>query len=177
MGKNHTPLLVTSGNAKVTIMQSYSRGSSIFIRILASLLLFVSLLICLVNPIFGIIGIFIGVFLFKNSNFKESTIVSISSPRYTGGPTFGEWNKAVHKGIPQMDRFERASHQNMVLLSYNDETGLGMLKSSSGGTYITGPDSCTCDDFSKRSRPCKHIYFVALKMGYSGDDFYSINSP
>lgn len=104
---------------------------------------------------------------------KSKDIPSITSTRYTGGSTFGEWHPKAHRGAAQTDRFERASHEYMELRKYNDETGFAEIYSSSGNTYITSLDSCSCPDFDKRCRPCKHIYFLAMKMGYTSNDFYS----
>lgn len=106
---------------------------------------------------------------------KSKDIPSISSQRYTGGSTFGEWHPKVHRGAAQKDRFERSGHEYMELRSYNDETGFGEIYSSSDHTYITSLDACSCPDFDKRSQPCKHIYFLARKMGYTDNDFYSVN--
>ncbi len=106
---------------------------------------------------------------------KTKDIGSISSQRYTGGSTFGEWHPKVHRGAAQKDRFERSGHEYMELRAFNDETGFGEIYSASGHTYITSLDACSCPDFDKRSQPCKHIYFLARKMGYTDDDFYKNN--
>lgn len=106
---------------------------------------------------------------------KTKDIGEISSQRYTGGSTFGEWHPKVHRGPAQRDRFERSGHEYMELRAFNDETGWGEVYSSSGHTYITSLDGCSCPDFDKRSQPCKHIYFLARKMGYTDNDFYSVN--
>lgn len=106
---------------------------------------------------------------------KTKDIGPISSQRYTDGSTFGEWHPKVHRGAAQRDRFERSGHEYMELRAFNDETGFGEIYSSSGHTYITSLDACSCPDFDKRSQPCKHIYFLARKMGYTNDDFYKIN--
>lgn len=173
MGKNDVTLVMDSGTAKVTVLKSSSRALFWFCRIVGIALIVLGLLLALAVPPVGIAFAALGVIFFvKLSKVKKTKVVSISSPRYTGGPTFGEWNAAVHKGIPQMERYERATHQDMELLDYNDETGFGRLRGSSGSVYVTSLDACSCEDFDKRSRPCKHIYFLAVKMGYSGDDFY-----
>lgn len=106
---------------------------------------------------------------------KIKDIPSITSQRYTGGSTFGQWHPKVHHGAAQRDRFERSGHEYMELRAYNDETGFGEIYSSSDHTYITSLDDCSCPDFEKRSQPCKHIYFLARKMGYTDDEFYSVN--
>lgn len=129
----------------------------------------------------GVIFIALGALLFwwakkkGPSKPKSKDIPSISSQRYTGGSTFGQWHPKVHRGAAQRDRFERSGHEYMELRAYNDETGFGEIYSSSDHTYITSLDACSCPDFDKRSQPCKHIYFLARKMGYTDNDFYSVN--
>ena len=54
----------------------------------------------------------------------------------------------------------------------NTETTAAMLKVLNESA-MTALDYCSCPDFDKRSKPCKHIYFLALQMGYTSDDFYS----
>lgn len=98
--------------------------------------------------------------------------------RFTGTPcagncTFGHWDPKVHTGQAQLERFEKAVHQPMAILSYNAQNGFAEIKGSGSDTYMTSLDECTCPDFDKRSKPCKHIYFLALQMGYTSDDFYS----
>ena len=164
---------VDQGGAKITMEEKRSGFYRVFGRVSGVILILCGVSLLFVSPVGGIVFIGIGFLLFKKlGNLKTSKILSISTPRYTGGPTFGEWNEKVHHGAAQTDRFERAAHETMDLLSYNDETGAGMVRSSSGKTYVTSLDYCSCPDFDKRSRPCKHIYFLAMKMGYTSNDFY-----
>ena len=101
--------------------------------------------------------------------------VGFSAPVLGGSPTFGGWNAAVHKGQSQVDRFERAAHQDMEILEWIPQTGFARVKGSGGEIYLTSLDFCGCPDFEKRGRPCKHIYFLAQQMGYTSDDFYRNN--
>ena len=39
------------------------------------------------------------------------------------------------------------------------------IHSESGNTYQTTLNHCSCDDFSYRSKPCKHMYRLALELG------------
>ena len=55
----------------------------------------------------------------------------------------------------------------------NAETGFAEIQGSGSDSYLTSLDECTCPDFDKRGRPCKHIYFLAIQMGYTSDDFYN----
>ena len=59
------------------------------------------------------------------------------------------------------------------LISYDVDTGTAEVSGSTGTKYTTTLDYCSCPDFEKRSKPCKHIYFLALQMGYTSEDFYN----
>ena len=175
MRKNETLKVIDSGNAKVTVIEARSRVGPFMFRLLGVLFVILGLLMLIFATFMGVPFIALGVLFItkvaKSAKTKIVSVESIDTPRYTGGPTFGTWNVAVHKGIPQMERFERGSRQDMVLLNYNDETGYGAVQSSDS-FYGVSLDACSCPDFEKRSRPCKHIYFLATKMGYTGENFY-----
>lgn len=152
---------IVQGTAQIIQEETQSQIYLWFLRCLAVFLMLTIVLIPL------------GVILFKSSSkVKTVEVLKISSPRYSGGSTFGNWNKKVHGGQAQIDRFERSQHEYMELRAYNDQTGFGEIYSASGHTYITCLNDCSCPDFEKRSRPCKHIYFLATKMGYTSSAFY-----
>ncbi len=92
------------------------------------------------------------------------------------GVTFGSWDVSIHGADGQDVRFDRAQFQNLSIWSYNSATGEAEILGTRGILYITTLDSCTCDDFQRRGLPCKHIYKLALAMGYSMDAFYSARS-
>lgn len=152
---------ITQGTAQIIQEEKQSKFYVLFLRCVSIVLMFTIILIPL------------GIILFKTApEIKKTKVLKISSPRYSGGSTFGNWNTKVHRGQAQIDRFERSQHEWMELRTYNDETGFGQIHSASDHTYITSLDDCSCPDFEKRSRPCKHIYFLATKMGYTSVDFY-----
>lgn len=149
------------GTAQIKQEETKSQAYILFLRCLGIFLMFTIVLIPL------------GIAIFKAaSKVKTVKVLEISSPRYSGGSTFGNWNTKVHRGQAQIDRFERSQHEHMELRGYDDQTGFGEIYSASGHTYMTCLDDCSCPDFEKRSRPCKHIYFLATKMGYTSSDFY-----
>ena len=104
---------------------------------------------------------------------KNRKILSIESDQCPCGHSFGSWNEKVHRGVSQSDRFEKAQHQCIGLLDFNVDTGFARISGSKGTEYLTSLDFCSCPDFEKRSKPCKHIYFLATQMGYSDSEFYS----
>lgn len=155
---------IAQGTAQITQEETKSQAYILLLRCVGILLMFTIILIPL------------GIAIFRAApKVKTVNVLKISSQRYTGGSTFGKWHPKVHRGAAQRDRFERSGHEYMELRGYNDQTGFGEIYSSSDHTYITSLDDCSCPDFEKRSQPCKHIYFLARKMGYTDDDFYSVN--
>lgn len=89
------------------------------------------------------------------------------------GTHLGNGTKKYTVGAAQSDRFEKASHECLGLISYDVDSGTAKVSGSTGTEYTTTLDYCSCPDFDKRSKPCKHIYFLALQMGYTSDDFYN----
>lgn len=92
------------------------------------------------------------------------------------GVTFGSWDVSIHGSDGQDLRFDRAQFQNLVIQSYDASTGVAEILGSRGILYKTTLDSCTCDDFQRRGLPCKHIYKLALSMGYTMDAFFAARS-
>lgn len=90
-----------------------------------------------------------------------------------GAETFGCWDVSIHATDGQDVRFDRAMFQHIDILGYDSAAGVAQIVGTRGGTYETTLDSCTCEDFSRRKLPCKHIYKLALSRGYSPDAFFS----
>lgn len=144
-------------------------------RILGVVLVVLGLLLALVSAVgvaFAALGVVVAVWLPKKVQ-PSKKFLRFSGTPCAGNHTFGHWNPKVHAGQAQLERFEKAAHQPMAILSYNAQNGFAEIKGSGSDTYMTSLDECTCPDFDKRSKPCKHIYFLALQMGYTSDDFYS----
>lgn len=143
-------------------------------RLIGVVLVVIGALLSLVFRSFGIAMALGGVVVFfVVAKVQTAEIVSIKRPSLAGCPTFGEWNVKVHRGAAQSDRFERATHECIGLKKYNPKTGVATISGSTGNTYTTTLDYCSCEDFQKRSKPCKHIYFLATQMGFTDDDFYN----
>lgn len=174
MGKsNHSTVVVENG---AVYQLSNPRASRLFSKIAGVILALEGAAIAVVSPVAGValvaIGLALVVWLPKRIQPKKEFLRFDGCP-CAGNHTFGKWNAKVHAGQAQLDRFEKASHQAMAILSYNSQTGFAQIQGSGSDSYITSLDECTCPDFDKRGRPCKHIYFLAIQMGYTSDDFYN----
>lgn len=102
---------------------------------------------------------------------------------YTGGPVFGPWDTSVHAAPGQYARFGRAvarpfavfskSENRTRVLDCDAKTGAIKVKGRKDRVYTVTLESCTCPDFQERSLPCKHIYGLALYLGYTAHDYWS----
>lgn len=65
----------------------------------------------------------------------------------------------------QIKRQKRAMTRQCKPLSINFDNKTGVFSSSSSGTYQVTTTSCTCPDFVRRRKPCKHIYRLLDELG------------
>lgn len=174
MGKSKHSTVVTENGAVYQL--SNPQGKRILSRVVGVILALEGVTLALASPVAGValiaIGLALVLWLPKRIQPKK-TFLRFDGKPCAGCHTFGSWNAKVHDGQAQLERFEKAAHQPMAILSYNSQTGFAEVQGSGSGSYMTSLDECTCPDFDKRGRPCKHIYFLAIQMGYTSDDFYN----
>ena len=65
----------------------------------------------------------------------------------------------------QIRRQKRAIGKHCTPLSINFDNKTGVFSASSSGTYQVTTTSCTCPDFIKRRKPCKHMYRLLDELG------------
>ncbi len=81
---------------------------------------------------------------------------------------FGNWDSSSHTAVEQIKRItsaQKISSSKIQLL----ENSNAIISGSGTEPYIVTLNSCTCSDFQLRHLPCKHIYCLALKLGYLTD--------
>ena len=71
----------------------------------------------------------------------------------------------VNSEPEQIKRQKRAMTRQCKPLSINFDNKTGVFPSSSSGTYYVSTVSCTCPDFIKRRKPCKHMYRLLDELG------------
>lgn len=71
---------------------------------------------------------------------------------------FSAKKEFLHEGYDQLQRQQRALDLKMT--SVNRDKKTGTIKD-----YFVSLDKCTCVDFQKRRKPCKHIYRLAFELG------------
>ena len=72
---------------------------------------------------------------------------------------------AMNNDPEQVKRQKRAIGTHCTPLSVNTYNKTGVFSSSSSGTYSVTTTSCTCPDFIKRQKPCKHMYRLLDELG------------
>ena len=83
--------------------------------------------------------------------------------------SFGKWDEHIHQLPEQQDRIIRARSATTTPDSVDKESQTAVFKA---GKYQVTLDSCTCVDFSRTRRPCKHIYRLAMELGLLEDNTY-----
>ena len=75
--------------------------------------------------------------------------------------------------IPEMElleackRLDRARDMKpSAVLSLDRSSQSALIHGSGGVVYSLGIDCCECVDFERRQLPCKHMYRLALDLGY-----------
>ena len=66
--------------------------------------------------------------------------------------------------VERVKREKKAASAECTPISLDIEKQTGIFKGS-GGTYETWLDECSCVDYSRRRRPCKHMYRLAAELG------------
>ena len=77
-----------------------------------------------------------------------------------------EWDGSIHRADGQLERIKRAAYHNngLSLTQYSPRTGFGIVRGSSGESYLVNCHRCSCPDFRERQLPCKHMYFLAMLL-------------
>lgn len=72
---------------------------------------------------------------------------------------------SLHVEVDQLKRIKSALNLKMDFVNADNQTG--KIKN-----YDVTLDKCTCTDFGRRHKPCKHMYCLAMELGifHSGDE-------
>lgn len=76
-----------------------------------------------------------------------------------------DWDDSIHEDEKQIERQGRAMTYPFTF-EIDKDNRCGKFSSTTGVPYYeTHLDSCTCNDFLERQKPCKHIYRLAVELG------------
>lgn len=79
---------------------------------------------------------------------------------------FGNWDNGVHKDYEQFKRIVNAQKIKDKDVTVDEETQSCEVVGSAKEPYKATLNNCTCPDFAMKHKPCKHIYYLAIKFGY-----------
>ena len=74
----------------------------------------------------------------------------------------------LHSEPDQEKRIQKAYTAECTPLEIS-ESDCAAIFSGNHGVYTATLSACTCVDFSKRKKPCKHMYRLAIELGLFGD--------
>lgn len=99
---------------------------------------------------------------------KETTQPSTRKPKSFPDYLPG-WNKSVHSNADQIERQHRAIEllPSIISIDYEEQTAL-VRGDKDGIVYEASTTDCTCEDFTYRRFPCKHMYCLAMRL-YQND--------
>ena len=80
-------------------------------------------------------------------------------------PAFGPWNDQTHAGDKQEKAISRAQLSETTPQIVDHSAQTAVFHGSGKVPYSTSLFSCTCNDFTRRKLPCKHIYRLAMELG------------
>jgi len=70
-----------------------------------------------------------------------------------------------HDKPEQRKRWLRAAKDCSLVRVLDEAQGVAVVRGNRGGEYTTSLMMCSCSDFAKRRKPCKHMYFLAHHLG------------
>ena len=75
------------------------------------------------------------------------------------------WNDAVHYEYGQFERIRSAATDHRLsFISYDKESGEGLVRGTTNNLYFVSKNRCECKDFQARQKPCKHMYLLAMNI-------------
>lgn len=84
---------------------------------------------------------------------------------------FRRWTDEVHQRPSQKEKLRQAKEEN-ISVHFESEKKVktllsngysGKIIGTTGNVYLVTLKNCTCQDFKRRQKPCKHMYFLAAQ--------------
>ena len=76
---------------------------------------------------------------------------------------FFPFDDSIHQTAPQQERIKRAVEQDIKVKTLLSNGYSGKIVGTTGNVYLVTLKNCTCLDFKRRQKPCKHMYFLAAQ--------------
>lgn len=81
-----------------------------------------------------------------------------------------KWPPETHTSEYALKRIESAKSAKVTPSSIDREAHSAVFKGSGKTPYTTTLHSCTCVDFVRNKKPCKHMYRLAIELGLLGEE-------
>ena len=144
----------------------------LLLSLVCSALFLIMLLICRTWKIAFLAGVSIVVFIEsckKCAEFESDKNIAnqrgISKDEWKSIKKWYKWDESIHYSKAQKERLSRAVNDGIIVRDINQKKGYGIVIGTTGEYYYVCLDHCSCPDFKKRQRPCKHMYRLALELG------------
>ncbi len=86
---------------------------------------------------------------------------------------WNDWPQEMHGGPEQRKRQASAVDYKMTPLSLDRDSQTCQIQGSGKAPYNVSLVECTCSDFTRRKKPCKHMYRLAMELGIFPAEYYS----
>jgi hypothetical protein len=72
---------------------------------------------------------------------------------------------------------DRAYYQKdkIIIQAYDTRYKIAKIQGTSFSKYLTSMQQCTCEDFARRRKPCKHMYRLANWLEENSDAFKEVD--
>lgn len=87
------------------------------------------------------------------------------NPTHEGHYMSWEMWEMEHDKPEQRKRRMKCVKDCTLVKMLDEKQGVALIRGNRGGEYTTSLVMCSCPDFAKRHKPCKHMYFLAHHMG------------
>jgi len=98
-----------------------------------------------------------------NDIIIDDAILDKIIKRFNSIPNWKKYRRNTHNTPEQIIRMKRAMYGGaMRILDFDAATGTAFVHGQSYQDYQVDAHGCSCEDFQRRNKPCKHMYFVAI---------------
>ena len=91
----------------------------------------------------------------------------VEFPQSQISPETTKWEmwEMEHDKPEQRKRWMNAAKDCSLVKILDEQHCIALIRGNRGGEYTTSLVMCSCHDFAKRHKPCKHMYFLAHHLG------------
>ncbi len=107
---------------------------------------------------------------FSNQNEVDDRIISIMIEKFAANG-WDLWDSSIHRADGQVERIKRGikPYNGILLVQYDPSAEIAKMLGTSGEYYLVSKQRCSCPDFKKRQRPCKHMYYLCSTLPDYGE--------